>query len=552
MSKSTFFVLALILTGAFLRFYNLNWGAPFYFHPDERNVIDLVLKSSLTNPESLLKGTFAYGNFPVILTLLLKPLLLPFFQIYNLTDPFAQTAVTLRFVSAIFSVLTLYVIYLCGKFWSQKVALLALFLAVFSTGLIQQAHFGTYDGFGAFCTITIFYFLLKFLKTKVVINYYFAFLFIAFGAAAKINLLVLAIFPIIILFTGFKKHKNRFMQIFKHSALGVILLISSTILLSPNYLTPEFIKALLYERGLVAGTTPVFYTQSFYDTTPIVFQFIHILPFLINPLLTIILIPAFLYVFYKGVKTKNLSFLILNSFFLILFLPQAFLHAKWTRYMVPTLPFIYLIVAFALERFYSSSEQSESRSSNSAIQQFSNLFGSRQARTVLTAVILLINIIFAVSYLITAFVRSDTRIEASNFAQSSIPPAATTLTEPYDLGIMPFNSYISSITPFNFYDLDLGNNEMEEELRTKLEQADYIILPSQRLLRSRLSNPKKFPKGHAFYTRLSNETLGFQKIYETPCDIFCKITYLGRPVFGFEETASVFDRPTVLIFKKIQ
>jgi hypothetical protein len=44
--------------------------------------------------------------------------------------------------------------------------------------------------------------------------------------------------------------------------------------------------------------------------------------------------------------------------------------------------------------------------------------------------------------------------------------------------------------------------------------------------------------------------LGFHKIYETPCDIFCRITYLNDPIYSFEETANVFDRPTVFIFKK--
>ena len=64
-------------------------------------------------------------------------------------------------------------------------------------------------------------------------------------------------------------------------------------------------------------------------------------------------------------------------------------------------------------------------------------------------------------------------------------------------------------------------------------------------------NKDKFPIGNKFYTSLLNEELGFEKIYETPCDIFCRIIYLGDPVFAFEQTANVFDRPTVFIFKKL-
>jgi len=78
----------------------------------------------------------------------------------------------------------------------------------------------------------------------------------------------------------------------------------------------------------------------------------------------------------------------------------------------------------------------------------------------------------------------------------------------------------------------------------------YIILPSQRILQSRLENPTNFPKGYVFYTSLLNGQLGYHKIYETPCDIFCKITYLNDPVYWWEQTVTVFDRPTVFIFKE--
>lgn len=556
-TKEVFVPVILIGTGAFLRFYNLNWGSPFYFHPDERNIVSLVLKSSLSDPESLLKGTFAYGNFPVILTLLLKPLFQPFFQLLNVVDTFAQTVVILRTISASFSILTLVIIYLCARFWSQKVALIALFLATFSTGFIQQAHFGTFDGFVAFASITIFYFLLKYLKTKRVLFFYLSLLLVAIGTAAKINLLVLSIFPFTALGVNNLKKKINWAYIIGHFIVGLIILMSLTALLSPNYLTPEFRNSLIYERGLVTGITPVFYTQSFYETTPIVFQFLNIMPFLINPLLTIIFIPSFLYVVYRAVKIKNVPYLILTAFFLILFLPQAFLHAKWTRYMVPTLPFAYLIIAVTLSS--SSEALAKSRSNNSAMKQFSNFFSSRsfglaqggQARTILISAILVTSAIFSLSYFITTFVQPDTRVAASVFAKNNISQNSSALTEPFDLGIIPFNNSFPGIPSADFYYLD-SESAAIEELKTKTEHAEYIILPSQRLLRSRLLNPKKFPNGHGFYSLLTNEAMGYQKIYETPCDIFCKITYLGDPVFRFEETAAVFDRPTVMIFKKIK
>jgi hypothetical protein len=533
-SKRTFLIWILLLAGVFLRFYNLNWGAPYYFHPDERNVVDLILRSSLTDVQSLIKGTFAYGNFPVILTLVLKPIIQPFLLLFNITDQFAQTALILRLISATSSAIMLYVIYQTGRFWSEKIGLIALFLSVFSVGFIQQAHFGTFDGLVAFCAITIFYFALRFIATKNIIFFYLSLTFIAIGTASKVNLLVLAVFPFLtLLIINFKK-KIKWHALLKHLSLGSLTLISLIVLFSPNYLSRDFLNALMYERSLVVGTFPVFYTQSFSDTIPVVFQFLNILPFLINPLLTLIFIPAFFYVLIKAIKTKNVPLLLLTTYFLLLFLPQAFLHTKWTRYMVPPLPFMYLIIAIAVSDF---------------LKRLSKVSSIKH---LVVSIVLFSSVLFGISYFITAFVKPDTRIQAAEFAGSNIPRNAVVLSEPYDLGIMPFNRHVNNIRIFNFYDLEADTGPMQTELDAGIQTSDYVILPSQRLIRSRLLNKEQFPKGHAFYTNLSNNRTMYEKIYQTPCDIFCKITYLGDPVYRWEETATVFDRPTVFIFRKIQ
>ncbi len=529
--KNNRILLLLTIFGSFLRFYNLNWGAPFFFHPDERNIIVLILGASLSDPASLFQGTFAYGNFPVLLTLILKPIFLPFLKIQNIVDPFTQTGFIIRFFSASFSVATLYIIYLSGKFFSKKTGLLALFLATFSTGFIQQAHFGTYDGSVAFFSIISFYFILKFTKTKHLSNFYFSILFIALNASAKINLLILNAIPFFLILKSIRS-KKLFLKKLPHLVAGFFLLVSLTIILSPNYLSHNFLNSLIYERGLVTGELPVFYTQTFTNTIPVIFQFTKIFPFLINPVLTILFIPSFFYVLLTGINKKNISYLLLVISFLLLFIPQSFLFAKWTRYMIPTLPFIYLIIAIAI---------------SDLLKKYKEVLSIKY---LVFSLLLTSSVMFAVSYFITAFVKQDTRIVAAKFASTNLSSDAKTLTEPYDLGIMPFYN-LSNTTYFNFYELD--NNSLDankERLYNLAFSSNYIILPSQRLIRSRILNPDKFSEGHDFYKNLLNENLRFEKIYQSPCDIFCKITYLGNPIFSFEETASVFDRPTVFIFKK--
>ena len=84
------------------------------------------------------------------------------------------------------------------------------------------------------------------------------------------------------------------------------------------------------------------------------------------------------------------------------------------------------------------------------------------------------------------------------------------------------------------------------ELSTLIETSEYLIIPSQRILRNRIINKNEFPNGYRFYKDLDEK---FELVYKTPCDIFCKILYLGDPIFAVEETANVFDRPTIQIYK---
>jgi hypothetical protein len=318
-------------------------------------------------------------------------------------------------------------------------------------------------------------------------------------------------------------------KIFLYALTGLMMLIIITVLLSPYYTTMDFRNLFIYERDLLTGILPVFYTGEFFNTTPVIYQFFHIFPFLINPILTIIFIPSLIHQAYEGLKTKNLLNITLLIFFLTIFLPSSFLFAKWTRYVVPTLPLIYLIISISLEAF---------------------LDKLKYIRNYALGIIIFISIIFSVSYFITAFVNQDTRIEASHWTKNNISVTSPALGETYDLGIIPFNSSFQNISLFNFYDLDPTSITSSMQLKNLLSSSRTIILPSQRILKIRLVNQKIFPNGNNFYVSLLSGRLGYQKVYETPCNIFCKITYLGSPVYSFEETASVFDRPTVFIFKK--
>ncbi|MDO8659747.1 MAG: glycosyltransferase family 39 protein [Candidatus Parcubacteria bacterium] len=513
-------IFLLIVVGIFIRFYNLNWGTPFYFHPDERNIASSIIQ--LHFPDRMNPHFFAYGSFPIYIN---------YFTGYFLNflhrpqDLFEQAIIINRFYSALLSSLIIPSVYFIGKrLANKKAGIIAAILSLFSTGLIQFAHFGTFEMWLTFLGLWLFYFSLKLIKDSNLKDAIIAGLIFGMLMATKISSLLLLMIPL----TSVTLNFFRRMEIKSYLIKTFLLVfIASTVfaILCPYVFLDfkSFLLSIQYESSVAIGTLPVFYTGEFFDTIPVVFQFLKIYPFLINPTLTIIFIPSLIYLSIKAIKTKNTKYLLLITCYLFLFLPQAFLFAKWTRYMVPTLPFMYLIIAVVLEDFFRK-----------------KTIGIKHA---ILSIIIFINIVFSFSYFITAFVKPDTRINASLWAKENIPHDSKILSEIYDMGIVPFNSYFYYISLFNFYDLD-------QNLNVPLPENEYIILPSQRILKTRLLNKNKFPVGNNFYQALFGKESKYKKIYETPCDIFCKITYLGNPVFSFEETANVFDRPTVFIFKK--
>lgn len=568
-TRSNFILFILILIAAFFRFYDLNWGAPYYFHPDERNIASAV--SQLTFPTQMNPHFFAYGSLPIY-AIYFTGIVVNSIQylMSNIQSPisnvkFEEAIIISRFFSAIFSVLLILILFSLGKKLAHQghpefisgshemlkrvqhdkretwAGLSAVFLATASVGFIQFAHFGTFEMWLTLFSVLLFWLCLQKITENIVL-----FMGIVLGilVAVKVSSLVLIILPVIAIALQIKTNPKSFKYwLIVLRQILLLLLVSASIYTITNPFVfrdyASFKSSMTYESSVALGTLPVFYTGEFYNATPGIFQFLYVYPFLLNPLITIIFIPAFFYILYRGIKHKNTSFLLLISFFLILFLSQAVLFVKWTRYMIPTLPFIYLIVALTLSNVIAR---------NGAIHSTKRLL--RSLESIAMTSIFLISALFAISYFITSFGSQDTRITAKEFAEKNIAPNLPILSEVYDLGIIPFNNTYKNIDLFNFYDLDSGNQLLPIQLQSKLQNAEYIILPSQRLLKIRLNNPKKFPNGYSFYKSLIAGKLGYEELYRTPCDIFCKITYLGDPVFRYEETANVFDRPTVYILKK--
>lgn len=541
----TFIAVLSVILGIVFRSYNLSWGAPYFFHPDERNIANSV--SQLEYPVQMNPHFFAYGTLPIYAIYFTGVVSNSLGNLINENDQpitkvrFEDAIVTGRSFSLLLSILLLPLLYKFSKeFWGKKAALIGVTMASLSVGFIQYAHFATFEMWLTFFSLLSCYLTVKYHKTGKLSYLFFTSGIIGMLLAIKISSLVFILPPLgFIIFQGLKKlkiKKNRFLNFEKIILTSVIFLAATIIIpfLSTPYLwidSPGFLHSMRYESSVGLGTVIVFYTQRFIDTQPILFQVEKIYPFLINPLV-LITMPLLLILGIKRiVNKKDISLFIVYSFLAIAFFSQAFLFAKWTRYYIPTLSFIYLIIGITLSRY-----SIPVRKINIKILLFS--------------VLTVFSFISSFSYFKTVLYNTDSRVEAANWAAANIPSDAPIISEVFDMGIIPFNPYFLSIVLFDFYELE-NNPSKITELNELIDNSDYIILPSQRLYEARISRKEIFPLSSPFYRSLGDEEQ-FRLLYKTPCDIFCKILYLNDPEFSYEHTVSVFDRPTVRIYRNEQ
>jgi hypothetical protein len=202
--------------------------------------------------------------------------------------------------------------------------------------------------------------------------------------------------------------------------------------------------------------------------------------------------------------------------------------------MIPTLPFIYLIFSIVL------------------LSLFEKYRRSNFSKALYIGGIMLISIccLYAFTYFITVTVKSDTRIEAKQWIETHMIKGKSVISETYDPGSLAFYGVFEKQTFCDFYELENISHICEgSPLEEVLKETQYIFIPSNRIMQSRLLNQNRFPKGHSFYNTLFKNNRIYVLSYTTPCDLFCTILYMGNQQ-QLEQTAYVFDRPTVYVIEK--
>jgi hypothetical protein len=486
----------------FTRIYGLFWGAPYFFHPDENNMAASL--SSLTCPnilapaQCLEPGFYAYGQVYLYLAKIILPIA-------------GNANYSLRIVSAFFAICSgFYFLKLIKQDFKNKLVVCSGFLLfIFTPAFIQFSHFGTTEA----GLILIVILMLYYRRQSILL-----FLLAGVAVSIKISAIILFLFPF---YQALKKKMP------KRQLLKALVMASLTfIILTPHYFLnfDKFLDSFQYEASVASGKLPVFYTTQFIDTNPFLFPLIRIFPYALGlPIIILALVGIF-----SLVMQKKSDILVLFAFLYIFSLTT---FVKWTRFWAFVFPiFVYF--------------------SSAGLAYLKKRLG--RFTTVIIIFVVLAQILIG-SAIFGIYLYPDSRIQANSWIKHNIPYGASVITESANVVDLPMENSKYQVESYFLYDLD-RNTALAKTVFKSLHKADYVIVPSRRVFanytcyyfcgnkpcyRDNCSLGKKYPKLNKYYWT----------IFESGKFELVKTVY-QRTDEQAEETFSVFDHPTIRIYKQ--
>ena len=542
--KSNYLLLAVLLLGAFFRFYGLNWDQGYHLHPDERMIVMVVEKLSLSN---LNPKFFAYGNFPLYL---LKAL--------SFGAGYADLPTIGRILSVLFDLGTIFLIFKVGKkVFSSQVALWASFFYSVCVLPIQLSHFYTVDVILNFFILLTLYRLILFYEKQ---SFRRAILVgVSFGAAlaTKVSATALVVSVgvtlvfdyILILLKKLRKVpsvQSTIVELIRPSLeYGLIMFlvtVSIFFILQPYTLLDfdTFWTQISQQHRMTRDAFTFPYTLQYVGTTPYLYHIKNLwlwgmgigLGTLSLVGLVLYLVNLFKRIKLKGEEDIEAKEIILIAFFLSYFLVVGRFAVKFMRYLLPLYSLLVLYAARPVE----------------------SLTG-RKKKLVLAGMVV-VTLLWACAFA-SIYSQPNTRVLATEWFEENVPAGAKIAVEHWDDRVPLQGNYQFLEMPM--YDPDDFKLKWER-VEQNLSEADYLVLASNRLyvplqkLLQTLSvceeRNRCYPKTAEYYQKLFAGELGFEKVVEFT-------SYPTVPILGWEiiddqadESFTVYDHPKVMIFQR--
>lgn len=532
------------------------------------------------NPYNHNFGLFVYGTFPIFLTNYVADVLSK--------GDYGNVHLVGRVLSALFDLATVLLIFFIGRrLYGSRVAILgSLFLAA-SVLDIQQSHFFTVDTFTNVPILLAFWFALDIADGKHWRAYVWAGIMFGLALAGRINIATFAVvFVAAAALRAWRASKSRpatpeSSSIVSTRALAALVLCAFAALVTfriaqpyaangPNFVSPAFPKLdisrggatvlmdlalswaggvntkfadnMAYVSDLVAGKADYPPGHQWTDRTPYIFPLQNMVLWGLGPPLGIAAWAGFLLALYRLIRYREWQHLLIVLWVAITFGYSGQQFAKTMRYFLQIYPFLCLLGGYFLIWLWEQASRQK----------------ILRALAVVSAFVLIGYTLFYAAAFTTIYMRPVSRVTASRWMFDNIPVGTVVANEHWD---DPLPLRVDGKDPFGGMYRGLksssdglmgwyGEDTPEKRVQAIqwINEAQYIVLSSNRLYLSIPRLPMRYPMTTKYYQWLFDGTLDFDLV----------ATFTSRPqLFGIEinddnaeEIFTVYDHPKVLIFKK--
>ncbi len=543
------FVLFLYLTVT-----HIQWGLPYPFHPDERNMADAVVRmqcsvdtllhapSDCWNPEF-----YAYGQAPLFLAKIGIGMW-HFVMGTHTAVTFTEAVTALRLQSVVWVFLTgilmfqlvRYVLRSYQPTFYEKVAL--CILCFFQPYMVQYAHFGT--------TEAVLMFLYTLLVCLIIWKKRFSHavwpilvgIVVGIAVGIKISLLSSLLFVLYELYRSSKKNIKSTVY-----TMSIICIWAGTVAVCTSFQSllhmKEFIGSMTYEIGVGNGSIPVFYTQQFKHTIPYLFHIMHVFPYTLGIGMCVL---SFLGLCMSTVSDNKALHIIARAS-IIYFALSGGLYIKWARFMAPIMPLLTVLGSILLYRVYAFVR-------HHAVSRI--LVGT--AGGICVVILMIPALAYAHIYM-----QEDVRFEASTWMMKHIPQDADVFLETGNVMDLPISDTLPHFHTHVIDMYDVADPTSQRAVTDTLAQSEYVVIASRRVFTNyacaRPDSPnrscqteKDYPFTANFYKKLFSGTeFELMKTFSS----YPQIRIAGRKILEFpdeyaEEAHTVFDHPVIRIYKR--
>ncbi|MBA2277235.1 MAG: glycosyltransferase family 39 protein [Chloroflexia bacterium] len=562
---------AIVLFAGALRLIGINWGLNLYLHPDERfmtMVADAISwpgsigqyfnsDTSPLNPYNRDFGSYVYGTFPLFLTKAIGDL--------TGNEVYGNLHLVGRVLATLCDLLTVVFVFLVGRrLFSTSVGLLAALLMSLTVLHIQAAHFFTVDAFATTGCIAAFHFALLASARGRWWAYLLAGVAAGLAVASKVSALPILIVLALPALECWRRHGLRAALLGQRGAngrrlptgLGVGLALVGALwtfktgqpyAFEPGLFTfnldARWLADLRYWRDAQAGLIDLPPSHQWADRTPLLFSLRHLVLWGMGLPLGLTALIALLIGAYRLARSRRCPsiahlFLIGWPAFHLLYYGTSFVKAM--RYLLPAYPFLVVLAAGLLLSF---GERRLGGRAGAMVRRRPRLVA------VPAVIVVVLTALYAFAFT-TIYTQPVTRVEASRWIYENLPVGAVIATEHWDDGLpVPLAGHDHAL--YQGVQLELYNADAPDKLEmllARLDQADYLVLSSNRLYESIPRLPERYPMTTAYYEMLFAGELGFTEVRSFTS--YPRLFGIELVDDGAEESFSVYDHPKVLIFKK--